>query len=510
MRNYLRLGVDVAWVALAALLALLIRENFVPSAHKVQAIVPYILLSVASAAVVFSLARLQRTVWRYTSLVDALHLIAAITIALLLALLAGFAFNKLQDIARSVPVIHWLVLVVGMVGTRVAVRLWQQRTDKWRIPNDASTRLQHVLIVGVNDLTELYLSSIAEFARAKLSVVGILSRGRGLHGRLVRQHKVLGGPEDVLQVIAQLEVHGVSVDRIVVIQPFEQLSRAAQEALLDVERVSAIHVEWWLETLGWSGKSSVRGGVSTPPEKQTGPTVDNDVLLPRLRYARLRRVLDFTSALCLIVALSPILALVAILVASDVGLPVVFWQQRPGRGGRPFKLYKYRTMHPAHDAQGNRLADELRSSNIGNLLRRSRLDELPQLYNILMGEMSLVGPRPLLQIDQPQKQMLRLLVRPGLTGWAQVNGGREISTEDKEALDIWYITNASLWLDITILLRTLAIVICGDRINASAVNAAHARLQEMEKNHSAKGVCSASIGSEPFGAQEAAGTLVGA
>ena len=114
---------------------------------------------------------------------------------------------------------------------------------------------------------------------------------------------------------------------------------------------------------------------------------------------------------------------------------------------------------------GNRISDQLRSSNIGNLLRRSRLDELPQLYNILLGEMSFVGPRPLLPVDQPQWQNSRLVVRPGLTGWAQVNGGRDISPEDKAALDIWYIVNASLWLDISILLRTLVMLVLGERVN---------------------------------------------
>ena len=144
------------------------------------------------------------------------------------------------------------------------------------------------------------------------------------------------------------------------------------------------------------------------------------------------------------------------------------------------------------------------SSKIGSFLRRSRLDELPQLYNILVGEMSFVGPRPLLPADQPLGQHSRSLVRPGLTGWAQINGGREISTEDKAALDSWYIMNASIWLDIAILLRTLAIVMSGDRVNGSAVIAAHARLEEVRTNPPPQGECVASVGHDPLGAQEAA------
>jgi lipopolysaccharide/colanic/teichoic acid biosynthesis glycosyltransferase len=164
-------------------------------------------------------------------------------------------------------------------------------------------------------------------------------------------------------------------------------------------------------------------------------------------------------------------------------------------------------MRPAHDIHGNRISDQLRSSNIGNLLRRSRFDELPQLYNILLGEMSFVGPRPLLPVDQPQWQNSRLVVRPGLTGWAQVNGGRDISPEDKAALDIWYIVNASLWLDISILLRTLVMLILGERVNRGAVQAAHATLEKMKTKWTAGSLLTLSSNSglvaSAGGAQEA-------
>jgi len=160
------------------------------------------------------------------------------------------------------------------------------------------------------------------------------------------------------------------------------------------------------------------------------------------------------------------------LVAIDVGLPVTFWQQRPGAGGHPFKVYKFRTMGAAHDRHGRRIPDEKRSSAIGGFLRRTRFDELPQLYNILVGEMSFIGPRPLLPVDQPDNDMTRLLVRPGLTGWAQVNGGRDLSIKDKMVLDLWYVKNASLWLDAKILLRTVIMVAMGERRDEGVIRLA--------------------------------------
>ena len=158
--------------------------------------------------------------------------------------------------------------------------------------------------------------------------------------------------------------------------------------------------------------------------------------------------------------------------AFDVGLPTVFWQQRPGARGRPFKLYKFRTMRSAHDEQGLRIPDDERLSAVGRFLRRTRLDELPQLYNILIGEMSFVGPRPLLPVDQSAGFAARLMAQPGLTGWAQVKGGREISASDKAALDVWYLRNASLWLDIVILARTIPTIVFGERTEAEAIRQA--------------------------------------
>jgi lipopolysaccharide/colanic/teichoic acid biosynthesis glycosyltransferase len=191
--------------------------------------------------------------------------------------------------------------------------------------------------------------------------------------------------------------------------------------------------------------------------------VDQRGVLLRRSYWRAKRMLDIAAAACAILLLAPLMLLVAVLVIIEIGPPALFWQQRPGLGGRPFRLHKFRTMRAAYDADGRRIADADRLSTVGRFLRRFRLDELPQLFNILIGEMSFIGPRPLLQADQHPGLDARLAVRPGMTGWAQIKGGRELTASDKAALDVWYIKNACLRVDLQILLGTLRVVLLGER-----------------------------------------------
>ncbi len=163
------------------------------------------------------------------------------------------------------------------------------------------------------------------------------------------------------------------------------------------------------------------------------------------------------------IVLLPVFIIVAGLVLLDVGSPIFFWQQRIGLMGRSFLLHKFRTLKTAFDWRGMPIPDSERLSWIGNFLRKCRLDELPQLLNVLVGDMSLIGPRPLLPRDQPLDPSLRLMVRPGITGWAQVNGGKLLTPAEKNNLDEWYIQNASFSLDLWIAIKTLFVVFGGER-----------------------------------------------
>lgn len=186
-------------------------------------------------------------------------------------------------------------------------------------------------------------------------------------------------------------------------------------------------------------------------------------------YARTgKRLLDLLAAGTAVVLLSPVIAGVALAVRWKLGSPVLFRQKRPGLHGAPFTLYKFRTMTDARDAEGNLLPDGERLTRFGRWLRAASLDELPELFNVLAGDMSLVGPRPLLMQYLERytpEQMRRHEARPGITGWAQVNGRNALTWEEKFEHDVWYVDHVSLGLDLRILARTAALVVRRHGIN---------------------------------------------
>ena len=183
----------------------------------------------------------------------------------------------------------------------------------------------------------------------------------------------------------------------------------------------------------------------------------------------LKRAFDIAASTSALVVLSPVLAITAYKVKKELGSPVLFRQTRPGLHGRPIEMIKFRTMKDATDKAGIALPDSERLTDFGKKLRASSLDELPELWNVLKGDMSLVGPRPLLMEYLPlynAEQAKRHNVRPGVTGYAQVNGRNSLSWEDKFKLDTWYVEHQSLWLDMKILLKTVKKVIIKDGISA--------------------------------------------
>ncbi|MCO7628134.1 sugar transferase [Pseudomonas putida] len=183
-----------------------------------------------------------------------------------------------------------------------------------------------------------------------------------------------------------------------------------------------------------------------------------------------KRFIDISASFCALVILAPVMAIVAWHIRKKLGSPVLFRQVRPGLDGKPFEMVKFRTMRDAVDANGVPLADSERMTPFGSFLRATSLDELPELWNVLKGDMSLVGPRPLLMEYLPlysPEQGRRHEVRPGVTGWAQINGRNALSWEEKFKLDTWYVDNRSFLLDVKILFLTVKKVVIKEGISAA-------------------------------------------
>ncbi|WP_134702552.1 sugar transferase [Ammoniphilus sp. YIM 78166] len=193
----------------------------------------------------------------------------------------------------------------------------------------------------------------------------------------------------------------------------------------------------------------------------------------------MKRGLDLILAFFSLILLGIVIAATAITIRIKIGTPIFFKQQRPGINGKPFILYKFRTMTDERDEKGELLPDHIRLTKLGGFIRKYSLDELPQLYNVLKGDMSFVGPRPLLMDYLPlytEEQAKRHFVKPGITGWAQVNGRNSITWEEKFKLDVWYVENRSILFDLKILLLTVKKVIRSEGIS----NANHATMPTFE------------------------------
>ena len=358
--------------------------------------------------------------------------------------------------------------------------------------------MENVLIVGLSHVTELYIKCVGSMAMGRIHIEGVLEEDPEKMGRFIHFTKVIGQPRDLTSLMGMFNVHGVKIDRIVVTVPFKDLSDESREVLLRYEKSGVIKLDLFEERLGF-GLNNIEPAPNQNAMLETS-AVERVIAKPTFldnQYETLKRTMDLVGAATLLLLLSPLFLIVSLLVAYDVGVPLIFWQERPGKRGKPFRVLKFRTMRSGHDRKGNFIPDEERTSFIGQLMRRARMDELPQLYHILIGQMSFVGPRPLLMKYQPEARGARLSVRPGVTGWAQINGGNLLSAEEKNVLDMWYLRNASLLLDLKIIFRTLQIAVQGDGDISNCRSRAAIRMAFSDYHRSLVGKQSGVLISEP-------------
>jgi lipopolysaccharide/colanic/teichoic acid biosynthesis glycosyltransferase len=475
MRTILMLVIDLVLVVLATISAFVLRHDFSLPLERFAAILPYMGYTVAFALLAIIGFGQHRAIWRLSAARDYRRVFYVAIVAVAGATATGFIIDRLDGVPRSLPLLQIATIAGLMLAARALTRKSRQLRRHRRTPapepDTHHGARSNVLVVGLNSLSELYLQAISEFSKGEIEIAGILGRNARQVGRLAQSHRVLGLPEDLVPVLRDLEIEGVVVDRIVVAVPMQKLSAQVRETLHELERETTIVVQVLADSMGLGAETPL-----TPLQEGDLRALEFTAielgLISGRQYFRLKRAFDVVLALILLVVAAPFVALVALLVAVDVGAPIVFGQRRPGKWGRPFKVFKFRTMAGAYDRDGRRIDDAERSSSIGKFLRRTRLDELPQLYNVLVGDMSFVGPRPLLPIDQGPEFKARLLVRPGITGYAQVEGGRIIEPADKAAMDVWYVQNASLALDLRVMARTLPMMLFGDRVNQRAIEQA--------------------------------------
>ncbi|MBT3070328.1 sugar transferase [Rhodomicrobium sp. Az07] len=508
MRRTFLIILDVGFLSVATAFAFVLRENFDISLARLIDFGPYLVATIIASIVVFSISGVNRTIWRFSSAPDYLRVMSAVSAVVVGAVALTFAWNRLDGTARSLPFIQLIFGIAFLIGARAAHKIRhdarQHRKAFGAFLQPASPTPQITLLVlGISKLTEAYLQAVAELAPGRIRVAGLVGSTDRHVGRLVASHPVLGDTDELDSILDDLEVHGVTIDRIIVVSPFRSLCESDRETLLRIDRSRSIAVQFLVQDLGFNCDAvSKTGGIGRPQQPSslafqkvsfhiTPETLEK---IARRRYWRIKRLVDFSIALSAIVILSPFLLASAACVAASVGFPVLFWQQRPGLGSRPLRLYKFRTMKAAYAPDGRRLSDAERVSRLGSLMRRLRFDEFPQLFNVIRGDMAIIGPRPLLHWEQTEAQSARLLVRPGLTGWAQVVGGRTISSDDKAALDIWYVQHASLRLDIEIALRTVIMVIFGERVSKSDIEKAWCDLGESGIVHRSGAKISAVIG----------------
>ncbi|MBO0662449.1 sugar transferase [Jiella sp. MQZ9-1] len=421
-------------------------------------------LAALSALLVWPLCGLPRRPWRYFGVSDAMRLVGAATMVVLLTLFATFTIDRSVALARSVPILQWSMCLAFLVLARLIARYVLARLPT-RWGGEFGER-EYVLLVGFNHRAEIFLRCVETLYARRLSVVGILEEDSAMRGCVLRGKPVMGRPSNLRATVLRLRNQGVEISRVVVTVPHADLSTRFEADCAELGEETGLRLEHFDGLLGIDHSQRPRSPTHPAADLHVGGGLRSGLQIlgtARGRYLAAKRAIDITVAFGAIMLLAPLYLLVASLTAIDLGMPVTFWQERPGRRRRPFRVYKFRTMRDAYDLDGNEVPEALRVTRIGRMLRRMRLDELPQLFNILVGHMSFVGPRPLLPEDQPDTSETRLSIRPGLTGWAQIHGGRSISAGEKGVLDCWYVHHASLWLDVKIILLTLPFLIGGDR-----------------------------------------------
>ncbi len=451
-RRFIR-SIDAVSAILGAPIAMELRDPNVFSGDRLGPTAGYCLIASCATFLMVIVFHLGQSAHRHTSAREARSVTAAALAATALTALCAFFINRLDYVPRSLPLIQLLVLCALLLGGRV-IATWGRGSAGARFNNYMVET--HTLLVNANDCAISYLKMLDAFNVDRTDIVAVLDRNPNLFGRAILGHPIIGPPSAVGRVVAEYQVHGVDIGQALICENRPNVNDSVWREVEECCALAKVKVMYLSDVLGFELGETI--------EKEYD---SEDPQVGSKGYLFVKRAFDISTSIAMAIATLPILALIAVGIIFDLGWPIIFWQKRVGYQGRPFLMFKFRTLHPPYDRQGNFVEESRRTSRFGSLLRRMRLDELPQLWNIINGDMTIVGPRPLLPIDQPGASKLRLSVRPGVTGWAQINGGRHNTPDEKGLLDDWYVRHAGFRLDVWIMLRTVGVMFFGDRKNVS-------------------------------------------
>jgi lipopolysaccharide/colanic/teichoic acid biosynthesis glycosyltransferase len=455
--------IDVGIVVLAAGCAIALRDNLEFHHSSFSTLAPYVAASASMALPLVILLGLNGSLWRFSGHTDIARLLGAAVLIVTLATTVSFVWMRMNGIPRSLPVLHGILMLGGFVSVRLSMRMLHVRRQTGCMLARAANLGElapvddAVVIVGLNEISRLYLETCSATERRKIA--GFVSHAPKHADRHLGARRVLGDAGRLDAILRELRVHGISVTRLLIVVPLSALTPEARRTLADIEVTTDVRIDF-IETFFFGDRSTDQAtrdqNAWLPIETEVQPVKPSG-------YHAIKRPLDIVAAATALVVLAPLILTVFIANAISLNGWPIFWQQRPGRNGRPIRVLKFRTMGAAHEPDGRVRSDLARIGAFGSFLRASRLDEMLQLVNVLKGDMSFVGPRPLLPCDQPSDARARLMIRPGITGYAQVHGGRLLGREEKAKLDHWYVENATLWLDLKIGLWTVRTIIAGDQ-----------------------------------------------
>lgn len=457
-------NLDLIWGVVAPILALWVRDGRLFHGGPLTDGWIYVVVGGVLTAASFSLFRVSHRLSRFFSIDDALIVFLASAVAVMSTVLVCFLLTRLDNVPRALPILHFVILLAGNIGARTVRYLRRRWRDR---PSESTSNVENLIVVGVCDLAWYYVQIVEQVMSDRYAVVALVDERKKLQGRYVHGYPVVGRISDIETVLAEYDMHGVEIGGLVLAVEPTTLARELVDQVFDAAKKWGIEVSVMTERLCPASEQRSAGmqrfQTATPQNKEwcRDPV-----------FWGLKRTADIVLSAFLLAATLPIIALIYLGVLLDRGMPILYWQVRVGHAGRRIAIYKFRTLLSPFTSSGESVPMEQRISRFGRMLRRAHLDELPQLFAVLMGRMSLIGPRPLLPIDLPEEIGLRLAVRPGITGWAQVNGATLITPEEKNAMDEWYVRHASWRLELWIAVATVRALFMPMRRNEAAITAA--------------------------------------